>query len=71
MSLIKILTNHVYLKNLIKIKFEFKPPEQVEILIYDNATTEAGFTDIFFKKKIKYLFLIDLKKLIYLFYINH
>ena len=56
MSLIKILTNHVYLKNLIKIKFEFKPPEQVEILIYDNATTEAGFTDIFFKKKNKIYF---------------
>ena len=56
MSLIKILTNHVYFKNLIKIKFEFKPPEQVEILIYDNTTTESGYTDIFFKKKKKNIF---------------
>lgn len=63
MSLIKILTNHVYFKNLIKIKFEFKPPEQVEILIYDNTTTESGYTDILFKKKKKISFFNRFEKI--------
>ena len=63
MNLIKILTNPIYLRNLIKLKFEFKPPNQAEILIYDNTTTESGYTDILFKKKNRVIFFNRFEKI--------
>ena len=63
MNLLKILTNPNILRNLTKIKFEFKPPTQAEILIYDNATNESGYTDIFFKRKNKVTFFNRFEKI--------
>jgi len=63
MNLLKTLTNPVYLKNLFRIKFEFKQPNKADILIYDNETTERGYTDIFFKNKNKISFFNRLEKI--------